>query len=181
MKRLSSRRGANERHAARPHRISWTPVRSYAIAAPSIEWFGSLVNVQDDEVRAEPCARRMLRRRLSSPGIDGFFPTRLRKRVISDKILVPVDGSEASDRAVHFAADLASGYAAEVIVTQVCEQECLYGVGVSFEGSTEPGARPPPRAITLPEFAFGADPASVPCRLDRVGSANELDAVPPHS
>lgn len=57
-----------------------------------------------------------------------------------DKVLVPVDGSEASDRAVHFAADLASRYGAEVIVLHVCEQEYLYGVGVSSEeseGATE--------------------------------------------
>jgi nucleotide-binding universal stress UspA family protein len=64
---------------------------------------------------------------------DRWLPNTSEEEVISDKILVPVDGSEVGDRAVHFAADLASGYAAEVIVTQVCEQECLYRVGVSFE------------------------------------------------
>jgi nucleotide-binding universal stress UspA family protein len=47
-----------------------------------------------------------------------------------DKILVPVDGSEASDRAVHVAADLASRYGAEVIVLQVCGHEYVYGIDV---------------------------------------------------
>jgi nucleotide-binding universal stress UspA family protein len=45
-----------------------------------------------------------------------------------DKILVPVDGSRASSRAVHVAADLASRYGAEVIVLHVHEHEYLYGV-----------------------------------------------------
>jgi nucleotide-binding universal stress UspA family protein len=47
-----------------------------------------------------------------------------------DKILVPVDGSEASDRAVHVAADLASRYGAEVIVLHVCGHEYVYGIDV---------------------------------------------------
>ena len=45
-----------------------------------------------------------------------------------DKILVPVDGSGASSRAAHVAADLASRYGAEVIVLHVHEHEYLYGV-----------------------------------------------------
>ena len=47
-----------------------------------------------------------------------------------DKIMVPVDGSEASGRAVQFASDLASRYGAEVIVLHVCEHEYVYGVDV---------------------------------------------------
>ena len=47
-----------------------------------------------------------------------------------DKIMVPVDGSEASGRAVKFASDLASRYGAEVIVLHVCEHEYIYGVDV---------------------------------------------------
>ena len=50
-----------------------------------------------------------------------------------DKILVPVDGSGASSRAVHVAADLASRYGAEVIVLHVHEHEYLYGVDAAPE------------------------------------------------
>jgi nucleotide-binding universal stress UspA family protein len=52
---------------------------------------------------------------------------------VFDKILVPVDGSEASDRAAHIAADLASRYGAEIIVLHVCEREYVYGVDISPE------------------------------------------------
>ncbi len=50
-----------------------------------------------------------------------------------DKIMVPVDGSGASSRAVHVAADLASRYGAEVIVLHVHEHEYLYGVDAAPE------------------------------------------------
>jgi nucleotide-binding universal stress UspA family protein len=55
-----------------------------------------------------------------------------------DKILMPVDGSEASDRAVHVAADLASRYGAEVIVLHVCGHEYVYGIDVRLRGSRTP-------------------------------------------
>ena len=50
-----------------------------------------------------------------------------------DKILVPVDGSRASSRAVHVAADLASRFGAEVIVLHVHEHGYLYGVDAAPE------------------------------------------------
>jgi nucleotide-binding universal stress UspA family protein len=50
-----------------------------------------------------------------------------------DKILLPIDGSEASDRAAHIAADLASRCGAEIIVLHVCEREYVYGVDISPE------------------------------------------------
>jgi nucleotide-binding universal stress UspA family protein len=51
-----------------------------------------------------------------------------------DKILVPVDGSEPSERAAHIAADLASRCGAEVIVMHVLEGESLYGDRIELEG-----------------------------------------------
>ena len=51
-----------------------------------------------------------------------------------DKILLPVDGSNASDRAAHVASDLASRYGAEIIVLNVPEYELLYGVEAAAEG-----------------------------------------------
>ena len=51
-----------------------------------------------------------------------------------DKILLPVDGSNASERAVHVASDLASRYGAEIIVLNVREYEYLYGVEAAAEG-----------------------------------------------
>lgn len=51
-----------------------------------------------------------------------------------DKILLPVDGSKASDRAVHVASDLASRYGAEIIVLHVREFDYLYGVDVAGDG-----------------------------------------------
>lgn len=53
------------------------------------------------------------------------------------KILVPVDGSGASSRAVHVAADLASRHGAEVIVLHVHEHEYLYGVDAAPEKLVE--------------------------------------------
>ena len=55
-----------------------------------------------------------------------------------DKILVPVDGSDASERAAHIAADLASRCGAEVIVMHVLEGESLYCDGSSWRVSEEP-------------------------------------------
>jgi nucleotide-binding universal stress UspA family protein len=54
-----------------------------------------------------------------------------------DKILLPVDESEASDRAAHVAADLASRYGAEALVLHVLEQDYLYGVAVDREASEQ--------------------------------------------
>jgi nucleotide-binding universal stress UspA family protein len=54
-----------------------------------------------------------------------------------DKILVPVDESEPSERAAHVAADLASRYGAEVLVLHVLEQDYLYGVAVDREASEQ--------------------------------------------
>ena len=52
------------------------------------------------------------------------------------KIVVPVDGSGASSRAVHVAADLAPRYGAEVIVLQVHGHEYFYGVDAALRSST---------------------------------------------
>ena len=57
-----------------------------------------------------------------------------------DKILLPVDESEPSERAAHIAADLASRYGAEVLVLHVLEEDYLYGVAVereAFQQATE--------------------------------------------
>ena len=51
-----------------------------------------------------------------------------------DKILLPVDGSNASERAVHVASDLASRYGAEIIVLNVREYDHLYGVDAAGDG-----------------------------------------------
>lgn len=50
-----------------------------------------------------------------------------------DKILLPVDESEPSERAAHVAADVASRYGAEVLALHVLEQDYLYGVPVDRE------------------------------------------------
>jgi nucleotide-binding universal stress UspA family protein len=55
-----------------------------------------------------------------------------------DKILLPIDGSDASDRAAHIAADLASRCGAEIIVLHVCEREYVYGVDISPSSSRTP-------------------------------------------
>lgn len=54
-----------------------------------------------------------------------------------DKILLPVDGSDASERAAHVASDLASRYGAEIIVLNVREYEYLYGVETEAELSQD--------------------------------------------
>lgn len=54
-----------------------------------------------------------------------------------DKILLPVDQSEPSERAAHIAADIASRYGAEILVLHVLEEDYLYGVAVNRESAEQ--------------------------------------------
>ena len=54
-----------------------------------------------------------------------------------DKILLPVDESEPSERAAHVASDLASRYGAEVLVLHVLEEDYLYVDREAFGQASE--------------------------------------------
>lgn len=88
-----------------------------------------------------------------------------------DKIMVPVDGSEASDRAVQFASDLASRYGAEIIVLHVSEHEYLYGVDAPPERLEEATELVDGHVRAMKDAGLGARGRVVSAPYGRIASA----------